>query len=158
MKNDLAVGLLALAFAGIYYYFASDIHRSLLSDEVGAAGLPKVYAVAVALLGGFLLWQSFGARAAAPETGGDSGVRVRQHVRAAGLLLLGVAYLVLISSLGYLLTIFLLIAAVALYCGAALNFRLLLISAAGGVVFWLVFARMFDMPLPTGTLWQWLAG
>lgn len=157
MNNDRAVGLLALAIAAIYYYFASDIPRSLLSDEVGAVGLPKLYAVALSLLGIFLVWSSF-AVPAGPAPEGEPGANPLQHVRAVGLLLLGAAYLLLISSLGYLLTISLLIAAVALYCGAAFGARVLLISAAGGMVFWLVFVKMFSMPLPAGALWRWLAG
>ncbi len=51
MKNGLAAGLLALALAGIYYYAAIDIPRSFLSDNVGADGLPKAYALALTLLG-----------------------------------------------------------------------------------------------------------
>ncbi len=155
MRNDLAVGVLALAVAAVYYYFTSDIPRSLLSDEVGAEGLPKLYAVVLGLLGVLLIGKSFAARAAATnEEGGTSGLW--PHARAAGLLVLGAGYLLLIGSLGYLLTIFLLIGAVALYSGAALNVKLISISAAGAVVFWLVFAWLFEMHLPAGTLWQWL--
>lgn len=156
MKNDLAVGLLALGFAGLYYYLASDIPRSLLSDEVGAQGLPNLYALTLGLLGLLLIGKSLAAWAQAPEPGGDTGAGPWQHARALSLLILGAGYLLLIGSLGYPLTIFLLIAAVALYCGAAFDVKLLLVSAAGAVVFWLVFVLLFDMPLPVGTAWQWL--
>ncbi len=159
MKNSLAVGLLAWATAGIYYYATTDIPRSLLSDNVGADGLPKVYAVALALLGVVSLAHWFRARASASPLDVDSDAApLLQHVRVLGLLLLGVVYLVLVAGLGYPLTIFLFIATVALYCGAKLDVKLLLISAGGGVVFWLVFVKAFGLPLPTGGLWHWLAG
>lgn len=151
----MVVGVLALVFAGIYYYLANDIHRSLLSDQVGADGLPKLYAIILGVLAVFLIVKSLAFRAVAakaepePET-----VTALGHLRAVGLLGLGVAYLLLISKLGYLLTIFLLLVAVTAYCGAKLNLRLLLINAAGSVVFWLVFAKMFSVSLPSGTLWQ----
>lgn len=159
MKNSLAVGLLALAVAGIYYYATLDIPRSLLSDNVGADGLPKAYAAALALLGVVSLAQWFAARASASASALDpDAAPVLQHVRALGLLLLGVVYLVLVAGLGYALSIFLFIAAVALYCGAKRDVKLLLTSAGGGLVFWLVFVKAFDLPLPTGSVWRWVTG
>lgn len=158
MKNGLAAGLLALALAGIYYYAATDIPRSFLSDNVGADGLPKVYAIALALLGLVSVAQWFTTRASASAAEPDAeAVPVWQHLRALGLLLLGVLYLVLVATLGYTLTIFLFIAAVAAYSEAKLDTKLLLISAVGAVVFWLVFVQAFGLPLPTGTLWRWLS-
>lgn len=155
MKHGLAVGLMALAIAGVYYYLTTDIPRSLLSDEVGADGLPKLYAVALGLLGLLSIARWWTARARAPDTGAPAAP-VAHHARAIGLLVLGAAYLVLIGGLGYLVTIALLIAAVALYSGAAFDVKLLLTSAGGGIVFWLVFVKLFGMPLPAGAIWPWL--
>lgn len=156
MKSDLWVGLIALVFAGIYYYLASAIPRSLLSDAVGADGLPKVYALALGLLAILLMVRS---RTAPAGPDADADVKdLGQHLRALGLLALGVGYLLLINVAGYLFTIFLLIAAVALYCGAKLDLKLLSVSAGGGAGFWLIFVKMFNIPLPPGTLWQWLTG
>lgn len=160
MKNDTAVGLLALAFAAVYYYFATEIPQSLLSDAVGADGLPKVYAIALGLLSLLLMARSrFSPTGSGERAAPGSGVAsLLPHLRASGILVLGVGYLLLISSLGYLLTIFLLITAVAVYCGLKLNLKLILINAAGGVVFWVVFVHLFGIPLPSGTLWPRLAG
>lgn len=155
MRSDLAAGLVALAVAAVYYYFAIDIPRSLLSDEVGADGLPKMYAITLALLGIWLVAQSLVLRAATAAPG-DAGPGMGQHLRALGLLGLGVAYLLLVGGLGYFATICLLIAAVAVYCGAAFDVKLLATGAVGGIVFWLVFVKMFGILLPSGTLWQWL--
>lgn len=157
MKNSLAAGLLALALAGIYYYAAIDIPRSLLSDNVGADGLPLAYAAALALLGVISLTQWFATRAS-PAATDAGGVSPWQHARVLGLLLLGVVYLVFVASLGYTLTICLFIAAVAAYSGARLDVKLLITSVAGGIVFWLVFVKAFGLPLPTGNFWHWLHG
>lgn len=156
MKKNLVVGVLALVFAGIYYYLSNDIHRSLLSDQVGADGLPKLYAMILGVLGIALTVKSLAFRTASAAKAEPASETVTPlgHLRAMGLLGLGVAYLLLISKLGYLVTIFLLLIAVTVYCGAKLNLRLLLINAAGSVVFWLVFAKMFSVSLPSGTLWQ----
>ncbi len=159
MKNGLRVGMLALALAGVYYYYAADIPRSLLSDEVGADGLPRIYAIALGLLGLLSIGQWFVTRARATEAGAETETTaLLQHARAVGLLVLGATYLLLIGSLGYFLTIALLIAAVARYSGAAFDLRLLWISAGGAIVFWLVFVQLFGMPLPTGALWHWISG
>lgn len=156
MKNNIVVGLLALAVAGVYYYLTDDIPQSLLADHVGADGLPKVYAWVLGLLAVLLMLKSWTARTvpvepAAPEAGAAG---IGDHLRVLGLLGLGVAYLLSISILGYALTIFLLLVAVTVYCGAKLSLRLLLISAAGSAVFWLMFVKMFQTSLPSGTLWQ----
>ncbi|MBA2689955.1 MAG: tripartite tricarboxylate transporter TctB family protein [Burkholderiales bacterium] len=158
MKNDVAVGLLALLFAGLYFYLASDISHSFLADPVGAAGLPKTYAIALGLLAALLIVRTLVAAAARSEAAGTDShsPAVGRHFRALGLLVPGVAYLLFISTLGYFLTIFLLIIAVALYAGAKFNFQLISISAAGGILMWIVFVKLFSIPLPTGTLWQGL--
>lgn len=148
------VGLLALTLAGVYYYFAGGISHSMLSDQVGADGLPKLYAVALGLLGAFLMARSLLFRTASAENIVFSPRDILPHLRALGLLGLGVGYLLLISNLGYLLTIFLLLITVTVYCGAQFNFRLFFTSAVGSAIFWLVFVKMFSMPLPTGALWQ----
>ena len=158
MSTERRVGLTALAFAGIYYYFASEIPRSLLADSVGAHGLPKAYAVSLALLALTLIARSLKAPAGAnPEPDTDTATW-GGHLRAFGLLALGAGYLLLVASAGYLLTMSLLIGAMALYCGATLDWRLFVISVVGGGLFWLVFVKMFEIPLPPGTWWRWFAG
>jgi putative tricarboxylic transport membrane protein len=159
-KNDLGLGLLALVVAGLFYYFANEIPRSLLSDQTGADGLPKLYAIILAVLGIWLIAQSYTAAAVARELEDDEPgeANMFQHVRPLGLILMGAAYLLLVGSVGYLLTICVLITIVALYCGAAADAKLLLISAGGGTAFWLVFVKLFNVPLPAGTVWSWFTG
>ena len=80
----------------------------------------------------------------------------KRHLRAIGLLLPGAAYLLLISLLGYFIAIFLLIGAVALYAGAKPGFRLILIAILGAFVMWVIFDRLFNIPLPSGSVWPTL--
>jgi hypothetical protein len=158
LKGDAVVGLAALVVAGVYAFFASGIPRSYLADPVGAAGLPEGYAIALALLGVLLVAQSLASpapRRVTVESGHDR-VAASQHFRAIGLLLPGIAYLVLISSLGYLVAIFVLIIAVALYAGARPDLKLLSVSVAGAIAMWVIFDQLFNIPLPVGSLWQGL--
>ena len=158
LKGDAGVGLAALALAGVYAFFAFEIPHSFLADPVGAAGLPEAYAIALALLASLLLAKSLASRAALQETveSRSDGMTASRHFRAIGLLLPGIGYLALISSLGYFVTIFLLIIAVALYAGARLSLKLLSISVVGAISMWVIFDKLFSIPLPVGSLWQGL--
>jgi hypothetical protein len=77
---DLWAGLALMALAAAYYGAAQGIQRSLLADEVGAAGLPKMLAIALAVAGLLLAVRSQAA----------SALRVTLHLtaQAAGLLAL----------------------------------------------------------------------
>jgi hypothetical protein len=158
LKGDAVVGLAALVLAGVYAFFASGIPRSFLADPVGAAGLPEGYAIALALLASLLVVQSLTSHAPRRETveSGSDRMGASRHLRAIGLLLPGIAYLLLISSLGYLVTTLLLILAVALYAGARPDLKLLSVSVAGALAMWVIFDRLFNIPLPVGSLWQGL--
>ena len=70
------------------------------------------------------------------------------------MLLPGVAYLLLISSLRYVAAIFLLIIGVALYAGAKFGLRLIVISVLGAIAMWVIFDRLFNIPMPSGSIWQ----
>ena len=98
-EDDATVGLAALALAGIYAFFAFRIPDSFLADPVGAARLPVLYALALLVL--LLMARSLTSRATVPETTEASADRLAagRHLRAVGLLLPGVAYLLLITSL-----------------------------------------------------------
>jgi len=163
------VAVAALTMAIGYYALARDIPESLLGDSVGAAGLPNVYAGLLALIALLLIVQSWraprigrGASTAANEhdgrdgdggDGGDGGYSAAQHLRAIGLLLPGIAYLLLIGALGYGVTVGLLILAVALYSGARPGWRVFAISIAGAVGLWITFVLLFNVPLPSGSVW-----
>jgi putative tricarboxylic transport membrane protein len=147
--KDLGCGVAGLALAAAYYSLADDLPRSLLADPTGADGLPKALAV---LLGGLSLLLILGAlrrRASAGEAADEGWAK---HLRSAGMLGLGVAYLGLVGWLGYLPTIVLFILAVALYAGTRPGWQPVAISAVGGVLLWFTFTRLFNIPMPAGTL------
>jgi hypothetical protein len=69
----------------------------------------------------------------------------------------GIGYLLLVSHLGYVLTLFLMITGVIVYSGMRLSVRLVLIGAAGSVLFWIIFAMLFRTSMPSG-VWPRLFG
>ena len=180
MTADRVLGLAALALAAGYYAMAAAIPVSTLADAVGPAGLPKIYGVALGVLGVALLVQSglgtrdsglgerssgLGARDSGlensespnpesripnPDTASPNPDRNAVAKRIAGLLAIGVLYIALVPSLGYLLSIALLIAATTYYQGGGLNGRVALVALGGAVLFWLLFVRVLSIPQPPG--------
>ena len=150
---------LLLIVAAAYFVAAGEINRSALADEVGAAGVPVVYAatlagLAVALAIKALVAAKFGGGTS--RDGDSAGVR-RRLVRAAGMLAIGVAYLAVVAVAGYLLTLVAVIALVALYQGERMGWRLAGIAAGGGVLFFVFFDRLLGVDMPAG-LWPMLLG
>lgn len=142
-------GAAGLAVALAYYALADALPVSLLSDAVGAAGLPKSLAVALALCSALLI-----GRAALTHGTATIAFEVLTHLRALGIIVLGALYAALAPLIGYGAAVALLIAATALYFGTALNARLVLIAAAGAVIFWAMFVHMLGVPMPAGALWH----
>jgi hypothetical protein len=153
--RDLVWGVLVLVFAVGYYIAADGIPRSLLSDTVGPGGAPKLLALGLGASSVLLIVRSFLSRRPVSDTGEASGWR--PHALALGMLGFGIGYLLLVSHLGYVLTLFLLITGVIVYSGMRLSVRLVLIGAAGSVLFWIIFAMLFRTSMPSG-VWPRLFG
>ena len=151
LSKDLAGGIAATGIGSIYLYYSTQIRSSPLADSVGPAGTPKLLGILMIALGLLLcaqaLYRSLHIHAPAPSQWTGDGRRV---LRAAGLLLLGIAYLAVVKTLGYTLSIALLIIFTALYQGAAIGCRLPVIGAAGGLVLWLIFDRLLGIVMPSG--------
>lgn len=163
IPRDAWVGLVMLAIAVLYWLGADAIRISALDGPVGAAGLPKALAYglgffALVLIARSLLLQRTAAgagEARAPSPGATDEMRVTdvaKHLRALGMLALGIVYLLIVPYAGYALSVMILLAAVAIYNGAALSPRLAATVALGAVFFYLLFVRFLDIPLPPG-LW-----
>ncbi len=155
--KDLAGGVAVLAIAGLYYWATGDIAESTLSDEVGASGLPRILAFALAGLGLILTARAVmagalspahepAAKSPAPETDDETSTLPR----ALGFLAFGVAYVCLVSFIGYLPAIALLIGAVALYEGAPRNWKTLVIAAGGALLYWGIFVKILGVHQPSG--------
>ncbi len=158
LGGDFWVGLVVLTSAIIYWLEADKIRISPLDGPVNAAGPPKALAYALGSLAIILVVRSL---AVAIMGGGrppsrQESVSIRQllhpHLRAIGMLAIGVGYLLLVSWLGYVITIVALILAVSIYNGAAPGWRTAAVAIGGAIFFHLFFVEFLGIPLPAGIL------
>ncbi|HSF95263.1 MAG TPA: tripartite tricarboxylate transporter TctB family protein [Thermohalobaculum sp.] len=162
MPRDFWIGLVVLGFAALYRIEAGKIRLSPLDGPVGAPGLPKLLGLALGILAIVMivrgLIEHFRGRAA-PETEPkvepgefDASLGLRPHLRAAGILAIGIGYLLLLPVIGYALGIMALILTVSLYIGATLDIRTIAVAVVGGAAFHLLFVEFLGIPLPKGML------
>lgn len=161
LTRDTWIGLIMLIVATVYWMEADKIRISPLDGPVGASGLPKSLAYALGALAVILILRSVAgaylARKAElptkpPKAEEPLAERLAPHIRAIGMIGIGIVYLLLIPYFGYLVMITALILAVSLYIGAPLGLRTLLVSVLGGIGFRLLFVEFLDIPLPEGAL------
>src|SRR5262245_8131600 len=150
MRDDLILAAAMLAFAAVYAALAGRIPTSLLSDAVGAGGLPRIFALLLALLALALA----GRATLASE---PAGTRWREHLRPFGIVALGAAYIALAPLAGYVVALALLIAAAIAYFGARAKLMIAANALGGAILLWLVFAKMLGISVPAGA-WARLAG
>lgn len=146
LVRDAVLGVAAIGLGLAYSLLADAVPTSLLSDQVGAGGVPKVLSGALIVLGAIQVWR--GARIGGAEGTFD----VRVHGRALGLLAMGCGYVVVMPHLGFLLTTAVLIVAVSVYAGIKLGRDLLVVGAVSGVAFWVIFAKLLGIAMPSGVL------
>jgi putative tricarboxylic transport membrane protein len=164
VTRDARVALGLLVLAGLYWLGADQIRVSRLEGIVGAQAVPKGLAVSLAILSALLLarelWRA--RRTAAVAIGTDSEASATAaHLRAAGMLLIGVGYLVVVNTVGYVPAVSLLVLATARFMGRAWSAELILLAAGGALLYYLLFAGLLGIPLPPGIwpgVWRGLAG
>lgn len=158
LDRDFWVGLVFLAVSALYWFESGKIRISPLDGPVNASGLPKALAWALGSLALLLMIRSLAILVAGlrrPPTGsGGASVKemLRPHLRAVGMLAIGVGYLLTVSWLGYAATIAALILVVSIYIGALPNLVTVAVAAGGGVLFHLLFVEFLGIPLPAGIL------
>ncbi len=159
LNRDTWIGLVMLLVAAVYWFEADKIKISPLDGPVGASGLPKSLAFALGFLALILIARSFFGALMAPTPASEQSTEnapliemIRPHLRAIGMLAIGVGYLLLVSWLGYIITIAALLLAVSLYIGAAWTLRTVLIAVGGGLLYYLLFVQFLGIPLPPGKL------
>ena len=145
---DFWIGLALMGLAAAYYAAALAIPDSLLSDEVGAAGLPKALGLALGACGAALAVRSQGF---APMR-----VRLDMAPQALGLVGVLVAYILVLPVAGYPLAMAALVGVAALLAGARLTPWLAVTAAAAGLCFWLIFVTLFGIAMPAGLLSRWI--
>jgi hypothetical protein len=159
--RDLVFGGAALAISVLYYWMTTLVPASQLADAIGPQGLPKVYAVILAALSLMLMIRSV--RDSASRKAGrkpstmesdSSGARHAdsrsRSFRAAGMLVIGIVYILLAPWLGYLLSISGLIFATTYYQGGTVNRQAALVALCGGVLFWVLFVAFMGIAQPSG--------
>jgi len=160
MTKDIVGGLVILAFSIAYYLQSMTIRRSTMADEVGAHGLPQVYAIMLGLLAlalvlkGGVAWWRAPDRAARTDT--ERATLRRSFLRMLGMLGIGVAYLIVLPWFGYSLSIALLLAAVILYQGQPPTWRVLAVVAGGTATLWAIFVLLLGIRLPSGVWTTWI--
>lgn len=174
--RDVGIGLLFIVLTVLYWRSANTIPISPLDGIVNAAAMPKALAVAMVSFCVILILRALAvewlfvraARAAAvkavtgksmperPEAGEKDGT-LRDHLRAVGMLGLGLGYLLILPWLGYILSMILLVTAVALFIGSRSIPYTLGVAVATSGVFYLLFVQVLDIPLPPG-IWPSFLG
>ena len=156
MRNrDLLFGIATLVVAAVYYGLAVTIPQSDLADPVGPQGLPRVYALLLAALSLILIARSLRRSASNPDSPNPesripnpgSGIP-----RVIGMLLIGVAYIIVLPWFGYLLSVAALITATIYFQGGSINGRSILVAVSGAAIFWLLFIWLLRIQYPAG-LW-----
>lgn len=146
-----------------YLVVTSQIQESMLSDAVGAGGVPTALGWALAALGLIVCVRSLifptpkpditvGA-AAECDDAEKTPEGMRPHLLALGLLAILATYVVITPYLGYIASTTLLIAASARFCGMPLSRSLFIISLVGGLGLWVMFDPLLSTPMPVGKLW-----
>jgi len=162
---DTWIGVLMLIAAVVYWLEANKIRISPLDGPVGASGLPKSLAYVLALLSVVLIVRGVSETRSHLQSAGPETAEIRSftdwikpHLRAIGMLAIGVMYLVLLPWLGYTLAIAALLLAVSLYSGANFNLRTILVAVIGAAFCQILFVQFLGIALPIGELFEKVLG
>jgi putative tricarboxylic transport membrane protein len=167
-RRDLIGGGIALALAGAYWIGATHIHKSsLIGKGVGADALPKGLAIALAILAVVLVAQTLFQRRKgplpkdAPATPEQFEEAKRKHLRAAGMFMIGLVFLLVVGYVGYIPAIFAMICVTVVYNGRPMSWRIAAIAAVLTAVLYSLFHLILHIPMPNGIwpqVWRAIAG
>ena len=157
LTRDMVGGIAAVLIGAVYLYFAHQLRVSALDDTLGPSGMPRILGWLMIALGAVLMVQAFAAGravavAAQPAEKGEWEGQGRKIAYAAGLLVIGAAYLFVVETLGYLISIALLIIATATYLGAGFKGRVVAIGVLGAVFLYAMFVALLGVRMPAGIL------
>ena len=147
-SRDFGLATVILAVGLAYYRLTTQVPQSTLDDAVGPVGLPRLYAVILVVLS--LVTIVPAALAVVRRQPRPRDDVPRRSWRFAGMLLIGVLYVAIVPWLGYVPSIAMLIAGTAWYQGGAINGRVVVVSASGALIFWLLFVAFLGIPQPPG--------
>jgi putative tricarboxylic transport membrane protein len=159
MNRDLVFGSATLAVAAVYYSLTSTIPQSQLADPIGPQGLPTTYAIVLAVLSIVLIARSLRTANREPANPEPTNHRIpapgSRIPRVLGMLLIGVAYIIVVPYLGYLVSVAMLITATTYFQGGQVNGRTLVVALSGAALFWVLFIWLLRIQYPAG-LWPTL--
>lgn len=153
--KDLIAGLVLLVLAALYWVEANAIPVTGFGGSISAQGLPKFLAIGLVLTSLALIAQAvLTLRAAAPVQPSSEARRWTNgdHARAAGIAAIGSGFILVVETAGFVIAVFLLLLATAIYMGQKSGLRLFLVCIAGAATFWLIFSKLLNIPLPKGLL------
>jgi putative tricarboxylic transport membrane protein len=146
-SRDFAFATVMLAVGLAYYWLTTQVPQSALDDTVGPVGLPRLYAVILVALSLMTIVTAALTVRRQPPQRDDAPVR---SWRFTGMLIIGVLYVAIVPWLGYPPSIAMLIAGTAWFQGGAINRRVVVVSASGALILWLLFVAFLRIPQPPG--------
>ena len=157
LTRDFVGGVASIAIGAVYLFFAYQLRARALDDSMGPGGLPRVYGWLLVGLGAVLTIQALFARrlataGEAPEEKGEWDGQGRKLLFAAGLLAIGVGYIFLVETLGYLISVAVLLLVTALHLGAGNKGRVLAVAVLGAIFLWVMFVIVLGVRMPSGLL------
>jgi hypothetical protein len=168
LRKDLIGAGICLALAGAYWIGATHIQKSsLIGKGVGADALPRGLAVVLAVLAVILILQNLIQRVKgplpedAPATPERLAEARHKHLRAAGMFLIGLGFLLVVGYVGYIPAIFAMICITVVYNGRPMSWRIAGIAAVLTAAMYVVFDSVLHIPMPEGIwpqVWRGIAG
>ncbi|MFT7440990.1 MAG: putative tricarboxylic transport membrane protein, partial [Sulfitobacter sp.] len=151
LSRDFVGGIATIIIGGFYLSLAYDLRSSALDDIVGPGGMPRAYGWAMVFLGLALCLATLLTtwRKNLDDQWKDQGRRI---LWAAGLLAIGICYLLIVNVVGYLVSMVMLIAATMVYHGERPSLKVLGTSVFGGTMLWALFVFVLGVHMPPGLL------
>lgn len=153
-QRDRLTAVLTVVFAASCVSAARGIEDSLLSDAVGAGGVPQGVGLAMGAAAVALFVKSF--RGPAPAGSDDREAAepwLPVLLRTGGLVAILLLYGLLLPRAGYVVAISALMLASGWLAGAAFGRTLWLCAGLGGPLLWALFDRLLQVRMPVGTWW-----
>jgi putative tricarboxylic transport membrane protein len=151
MDKDLLFAVATLVLSVAYYWMATSIPSSQLADSIGPQGLPKAYAILLAVSSLILIGRSLVRRPRERTPTATTEPTERSPLwRVAGMLGIGIAYILVVPWLGYVLSIAGLLLATTYYQGGTVNRQVGLVAVSGAIFFWFLFVVLMGIPQPPG--------
>jgi hypothetical protein len=151
MDKDAFFGAATLVISVAYYWMATAIPTSQLADAIGPQALPKAYAILLAAFSLILIGRSLARRRRARTKTDRTDAPHRSPLwRVAGMLGIGIAYIVVAPWLGYVLSIAGLLLATTYYQGGRVNRQVAVVAVSGAIFFWVLFVVLMGIPQPPG--------